>query len=268
MWSRRGPRGVRAPAPTATALPSDDVLPPVGEPRDRGDVDYARLSMYLRALAEPNRLELLRKLQLPHAVPDIRLSPARADRERSPDRPLSRQAVESHLRKLEALGLVRGRAAERDGRGVTEYVVDQARLFLVVEELKRLSLLRTVQGSMTAAAEARTMTGQEAPAMPKGPALVLASGPLEGSCFALAGMGPWVVGRDKGADVSIPYDPFVSKANTRVWREGSRFFAQTLPEARNGTRVNWRRLADGESAALEPGDALGVGRTLLFLRGG
>jgi hypothetical protein len=241
----------------------------VTERRDRGTADYAKLGAYLRALAVPNRLELLRKLQLPHAVADITLAPARADRERSPTRPLSRQAIEAHLRKLELLGLVRGRAAERDGRAVTEYVVDHARLFLVVEELRRLSLIRGVQ-TMTAAADAHSVArfGEDAGPMPPGPALVLASGPLEGSVFALAGAGPWVVGREKGLSVPLPYDPFVSKENTRVWREGGRFFAQALPGARNGTRVNWRALAPDEVAPLGPGDALGVGRSLLFLRGG
>jgi hypothetical protein len=36
--------------------------------------------------------------------------------------------------------------------------------------------------------------------------------------------------------------------------------------ARNGTWHNWRRLAAGEQVALRGGDAIGVGRSLLFVR--
>lgn len=238
---------------------------------DRGSVDYERLSEYLRALAVPNRLQLLRQLQLPRAVSEITLAPARKARELNEERNLSRQAIEGHLDTLEGLGLVQGRASSREGRSVTEYVVSHARLFLVVEELRRLSLIRSAETGDTAAADRGAGATGAMPAapttMPDGAALVLAGGPLEGTAFALEGAGPWTIGREKGNAITLAYDPFVSKANTLVWREGAALRVRTLDGARNGTRVNWRTLAPGETATLRAGDTLGVGRTLLLVRG-
>lgn len=230
-----------------------------------GSLDTAKLSSYLKALSVPSRLDLLRKLQQPHALGDIRLAPSRKDRDRNPARALSRQAVEEHLQKLEELGLVHARTSEREGRVVTEYVVNQAKLFVVVEELRRLSLLRPVHLSATAAGQAGPRS-RDLPELPAGPALVLAGGPLEGTAFPLVGSGPWVVGREKDASVPLPFDPFVSKANAKVWREGDGFLVQALP-AKNGTRVNWQPLAEGEVRPLRPADTLGVGRTVMLLRG-
>lgn len=238
---------------------------------DRASLDHERLGEYLRALAVPNRLQLLRQLQLPRAVSEIVLAPARKARDLNEERNLSRQTIEGHLETLEALGLVQGRSSVRDGRTVTEYVVSHARLFLVVEELRRLSLIRSVEMHDTAGADHRPDATGAAPmpaAMPQGAALVLAGGPLEGSAFPLAGDGPWTIGREKGHAVTLAYDPFVSKANTLVWREKGGLFARTMEGARNGTRVNWRALAPDETARLRAGDALGVGRTILLVREG
>lgn len=235
------------------------------ERREAAGLDTAKLSAYLRALSMPNRLDLLRKLQQPHALGDIKLAPSRKDRDRNPARALSRQAVEEHLQKLEDLGLVHARTSEREGRVVTEYVVNQARLFVVVEELRRLSLLRPVHLSATAQGHTGPRS-RDLPELPTGPAFVLAGGPLEGTAFPLVGSGPWFVGREKDASVALPFDPFVSKANAKVWRDGDAFYVEALP-AKNGTRVNWQPLAQGEVRPLRPADTLGVGRTVLLLRG-
>lgn len=265
FWKRWAPRG--GPGAEASGLSPETPWPDV-ERRERGSLDYQRLGRYLAALTPPNRLELLRKLQVPLASSEIRLTAVRRDRERREARAISRQAVEAHLRKLEALGLVQSRAAEREGRPVTEYVVNHARLFMVVEELRRLSLIRAPHQSMTAGGEASIGGGlpMSAP-MPAGPALVLAGGPLEGATFPLAGPGPWRIGRDKDLAVALPYDPFVSRENTELRRQGGAFVARALPGTRNGTRINWQPLAEGDEGRLAPGDALGVGRSLLFLRG-
>lgn len=235
--------------------------------KSREAVDYQWLSTYLSALSPANRLQLLRKLQVPHALQDIRIAPVRHDAQRTAERPISRKGVEAHLRKLQQLGFVEARAAKRDGRSVTEYVVNHARLFAVIEELRKLSLMRTGPGVMTQTTPAEGGEAEDAPPPHKGPALVLASGPLEGTAFRLEGAGAWVVGRQRGLAVSLPYDPFLSKQNTRIWREGSSFLAQDIPGSRNGTRVNWRVLAEGEAVVLVPSDALGVGRSLLIFRG-
>lgn len=236
----------------------------------QGRVNAERLSAYLRALALPSRIELLLKLRVPHTVAEVHLRPVRAAEGRRPDRALSWQTVERHIRSLQHLGLVRARPAQREGRRVTEYVVDHVRLFLVVEELRQLGLIRPLPGA--------GLTGQTAglfgdagpgaaPALPEGPALVLAGGPMEGAAFSLDGQGPWIIGRAKGLAVSLPYDPFVSTENSEVRREGARFLLRTLPGSRNGTWLNWRRLEPPEEAALGAGDAVGVGRSVLLFRG-
>lgn len=229
-------------------------------------VDYALLSGFLRALSIPNRLELLRLLQVPHTPSEISIRPFRRDPAHNPARPISRQAVEAHLHKLQELGFVHSRAARREGRPAREYALNHARLFVVADELRRLSLVRANPGGATATGSPPAGADVEPPALPASPCLVLVSGPLEGRAVALEGAGPWVVGRDPGLDVSLPYDPFVSKRNTRISREGGAFHAQSLPGARNGTRLNWRPLGEDEAAPLRPGDTLGVGRSLLVFR--
>lgn len=237
--------------------------------RSRG-LDPERLTAYLRALAVPNRVELLRKLQVPRTIGEIELRPARHLQARSPDRRLAWQTVESHVKKLQELGLVHARASQRGGRSVKEYVVNHARLFLIVEELRLLGLLRPAPG---VGLDTQTGTGPlgpsleaQAPPLPEGPALVLPAGPLEGTAFPLRGQGPWVIGRAPGLAVSLPYDPFVSAENSEVRRGPSGFVIRDLPGSHNGTRVNWRRLAAGEEVLLCPGDAVGVGRSVLVFR--
>lgn len=236
-------------------------------PGDGEAPDYAQLSRYLRVLAVPNRLELLRKLQLPHALAEIDLQPSRARSAFSPTRALSRQAVHEHLGKLQDLGLVQKRNVQRDGRHVTEFVVNHARLFILLEELRRLSVIRAAREEAGQATVAGKPAHEAFAPLPKGLALVLVSGPYEGSAFGLEGDGPWVVGRDDDAAVPLAYDPFVSKANTRLSRQGSALFAEDLAGSRNGTRVNWQRLSPGQRVPLGPADVLGVGRSLLVVRG-
>lgn len=230
-------------------------------------VDYEELALYLRTLGVPNRLELLRRLQVPHAVGDIRLAPARRSRDRDPDRPLSRNAIEQHLARLEELGLVHARSLDRDGRATVEYVTNAARLFVVIDEMRRVSLMRAQPDARTAAPD-EDEGAVAPPDVPKGPALVLVNGPLEGAVFPLEGKGPWTIGRERGLSVALPHDPFVSKENTVLRAEGARFLAEDAPGSRNGTRVNWAPLATGERRALVGGDVLGVGRSLLVWREG
>lgn len=231
-------------------------------------MNLARLSAHLRALGVANRLDLLSKLQLPRTLSEIQLQPTRRDASRSPERALSRRAVEGHVEKLQELGLVRARSSARGGRPVTEYLVNRGALFLLVDEFRRLSLAPGVpvpqaMAETTASDSALTPGARRA----LGPALVLVGGPIEGTAFPLSGEGPWVVGREKGVAVSLPYDPFVSKHNSRVWREEGRFFVQSLPGARNGTRLNWGLLRGEERSEVAPGDVLGVGRSLLVFQG-
>lgn len=230
-------------------------------------MDYGRLGLFLRLLGAPIRLELLRRLQVPLAVSEIRIPPARREQGRTPERPMSRQAIERHLKALEAAGLVRARAGRREGRPVVEFVVSHARVFVVAEELRRLSIVRpALEGTPhTEGRSTHSRIGWRV-VPPTGPALYAGSGPLEGTFFPLEGPGPWTIGRGADADISLSFDPFVSRANARLTRDPS-FGITSIPGARNGTRVNWRHLADAERVALTAGDAIGVGRTLLVFRG-
>lgn len=234
-------------------------------PLDREASDR-ELCRYLAALSVPNRVALLRKLQLPHALPDIELPAVRARGTLQPRRPLSRTAVQEHLAKLHELGLVEAKSVSRDGRRVTEYVLNHARLFVLVEELRELGLLRPSRGGPEGTVAGAGPSGEVA--LPKGPALLAVGGPLEGAVFALEGRGPWRIGREAGVEVALPHDPFISKENARLRQRGGAFTAEDLAASKNGTRVNWRRLKPGEEAPLAPGDVLGVGRSLLVFRGG
>lgn len=224
------------------------------------------LCRYLAALSVPNRIALLRKLQLPHALGDIALPAVRARGALQPSRALSRTAVQEHLGKLHELGLVEARSVVRDGRRVTEYVVNHARLFVLVEELRDLGLIRASRGGPEGTVAGAATEGEVR--LPQGPALVVVGGPLEGAAFALSGAGPWRVGRGEGLEVPLPHDPFVSKENAVVRGKGAARVVEALAGSKNGTRVNWRPLRPGETAALAPGDVLGVGRSLLVFRGG
>lgn len=238
----------------------------MGDARAKAAIDYDRLAEYLRALSVSNRLELLRKLQVPMAVAEIKLAPSREDRERDPDRPISRQAIEKHLDKLQELGLVNARAGSRGGLPTTEFFTNHARLFVVLDELRRLSLVRSSLETESRGTDRAESPDVGPPEIPAGLALVLASGPLEGTVFPLDGPGPWVIGRERGAHVILPYDPFVSKENARISRDNGSLVLEDLAGSRNGTRVNWRHLNEGERARVVGGDAIGVGRSLLILR--
>ncbi len=247
--------------------------------------DLANLSTYFQALAFPSRLQLLSLLQVPRTAQEIRLAPTRADRTTRSERPVSRQALSGHLRRLLAIGLVEAAPGRRGGRVVTEYTVSHARLFALVEEMRRLALIQpppgptgvTVLQDDSAARPAPSQAGvtatSEGAGIASGPALVMANGPLEGRAYSLAGSGPWTVGRVASCEVHLPHDPFVSKRNTVVRAPaatgvaGALWTVEARADARNGTLLNWRPMEPGTTAPLQPGDVLRVGRTLLVMRG-
>lgn len=232
-------------------------------------LDYDRLSRYLKVLAEPSRLLLLHKLQLPHAVSDIALRPSRVSASQSADRIVSRRNVESHLARLDEVGLVHTRDVRRDGRPAKEYLVNHGRLFVVIEELRRLSLIQPPPGLDGDDTQHPDLTGLTRPSthpIPVGPTFIVVGGPLEGRSFSLHGDGPWTIGRSEGNAVSLPYDPFVSGSNSEVHRAGDEFLIRAREGARNGTRVNWRVVDPGTEAPLVSGDIIGIGRSSLVFR--
>ncbi|MHB8606067.1 MAG: FHA domain-containing protein [Thermoplasmatota archaeon] len=235
------------------------------------DVDFDELESYLKVLAYANRLELLSLLRAPKTLDEVRLTPGSSQAAGNPERQISRQAVQNHLDRLIEAGLVRVRLTDRKGkRSVQEYVVDHSRLFALVEELRKVSTLEsfvpldpfaTIQ--MGSAAETKWMEGAK---------LVIVHGVHEGKAFALQskemreGRG-WVIGRKGDANVSLEYDPFVSMENAEIIRNPDNTYKLLdLRNAKNGTFLNWNRLAVGGEAQLKSGDVIGVGRSLLVFR--
>lgn len=234
------------------------------------EFDYDKLSEYLKALSNPNRLELLYQLRFPRTASEISLTPKRNESEGNPDRLISRQAVERHLGVLEDIGAVVVQRGNREGRPVDEYVVNHQSLFAIVKELEKLATIKahaTIDPQATQGANAPAPETSVAGA--KGPRLILVAGVYEGRAFPLPGAGrdaAWIIGRRDGAEVRLDYDPFVSSENTRIAFTGGRYFVEDIPTARNGTLLNYEPVPRGSRVALQNGDLVGVGRSLLLFR--
>ncbi len=227
--------------------------------RDSRDVTLAKA---LDALSSPTRLALLRALRAPKALAEIHVPAGEGDE----DRPLARQTVKEHLEKLVLLGFVAARDAERDARATTEYVVNHQRVFAVAEELRTYAALRPTaepEGETLAREPDGTFRGV------RGPCLVLVKGIEEGRAWPLStdgGPRRWVIGRRRGVDVALDFDPFLSTENTVVACEGGAFTVEDLADSRNGTFLNFELLPKGRTWPLRAGDIVGVGRTLLLFR--
>lgn len=226
----------------------------------RDNLDVERLSSYLKALANPARLELLWLLRIPMAPSEILLAPRRRDGALQATRPMSRQSVEEHLTSLEELGVVE-RLEDEEGKGATTRVLNQARLFAIVEELRALTAIRpSVRVDVDA-----TLASVEEPALAweAGAKLVLVNGPFEGRTHPLSGAGPWMVGRSRAHAVSLAYDPYASADHARLVAVDGGYAIESASQARNACRVNFSPLRAGETRRLRSGDVVGVGRSLL-----
>lgn len=230
-------------------------------------VEPSSLEAALKALSSENRLELLRALREPRTVDEIHLTPSPARAGEQPDRPLTRQAVRHHLDRLEAVGLVRvGERRGDDGRWRREYVLDVARLFGVLEGLKDLA--PPAAAVPLAPLDTEPMERQEEAFWIEGPKLVLVHGAREGRVFPLRPRGTnggrgWVLGRSPEADISLPYDPFLSAENSEIVARESGFHVLDLRTSTNGTLVNGRSLPVGGEHTLDHGDILRVGASVL-----
>ena len=232
------------------------------------DMDKA-LADALAALGSPTRIAILRELTAPKSLNHIRVAA-----EDDPARPLSRQAVRAHLDRLVEIAAVLPLASD-DGRVGAEYVVDHTRLYALAEDLRALASLRpedeVARGATSPAALSAGDRG------PGGPRFVLVRGLREGTVFPLrrrdearrgAATAPaWVIGRRRGVDVALDYDPYVSAENAVVGREGAGFTLRDVPGSRNGTQLNFAPIpSDGTPVRLEHGDLVGVGRSVLSFR--
>lgn len=246
------------PLPPAMPLPAQ--APAEGAPlRDSALADA------LGGLASATRLAVLRQLRTPKALRDIEV------RAPGPEggevRPISRQAVREHLDKLLDIGVIHARESERPYGPTLEYVLDHQALFALAEEFRGLARLRPVEEPVGA-----TVQGDAAalPAELRGPCLVLVKGLDEGRSWPLpppvSGTRDWVIGRRRDAPVALDFDPYVSSENASVGWNGTSHAVLDLPDSRNGTTLNFRRLPKGVAHPLRHGDVVGVGRCLLLFR--
>jgi DNA-binding transcriptional ArsR family regulator len=233
---------------------------PIPSPSNADEV----LARSLDALATASRLALIRELRTPKSLSEIRVG-AVGD----PDRPLSRQAVREHLERLMEIGVVLAREAARGYGETMEYSLNHQTLYALSEEFRGLARLRpTLEPALPTLSVGPGGDGSSAASSP---ALVLVKGLDEGRVFDLrpppgAGSAHWIIGRRRGVQVALDFDPFVSSEQAVVEWDGRAHCLRDLPESRNGTLVNFRPLERGEARALAPGDVVGVGRSLLVFQ--
>jgi hypothetical protein len=221
------------------------------------------LADLLQVLANPARLTLLEKLQVPRTIGELSVAPSREDVGLSADRAMSRQSVERHLDILAGAGLVSWTEAPTPGRAAKAYVLNHARMFAVVEELRGLSRLR----AKVVNPEATTDLREASPVDPEsvaGPRLVMLRGVPEGRIFSLKSAAGTTVGRGETADVRLDHDPFISSMHCLVTVGPAGTTVSDSGESRNGTFVNGRRLLRDEPARLTRGNLLEMGRSLFL----
>lgn len=216
-----------------------------------------------QALSNINRLKLLVQLQSPKGYSEIELTPSRSGASGDEDRPISRQAVRTHVDELLDLGVVA--ETETPGRK-REFVVDRTQLYAIVERMRELA---TVEPTVDAGGATKEMTQPASAPKPTGPHLALVRGVREGQTFPLedaAPHDPAVIGRDADSDIALNYDAFVSSQHANVIESDEGFLVQDLEQNKNGTFLNWAKIEPGGVAPLSAGDVIGVGRSLLVFR--
>lgn len=244
-----------------------------------GQVDTERLSTVLSALGNRQRLDILRQLTTPKNVGEIEAT--REEKSKDADGgtrevPLTRQAILSHISKLEEVDLVDTRVAQGEGSHTKEYYAREDHLFMVLEEVRTLGNL--AMESATGGVPDRTLVQQAEPetqdhedALAQ---LILIRGIREGRVFPLHSKTEpmeWLIGRERqvgGEEVDVPleYDLFISRKHAVLTREDGAFKLRDA-ESLNGTILNWdRELRGGDEVELEHGDVIGVGRSLLLFR--
>jgi DNA-binding transcriptional ArsR family regulator len=230
-------------------------------------LDVERTAQILASLSNPVRLRILDTLREPRQLKDIKVRPAREEGGKLPARNMSRASVKEHLDKLMELDLVRKGSNEVGNRRVETYLINHARVYLVAEEMRRVSLLspKRPDGDTTA-----ILNVSKSAKTRKGATLTLVNGVQEGHIFQLTstadGKSAWSIGRDIGNDVHIPFDPFISLHNSRIEAKNGKFHLHGAADSRNGTRLNWQPIDSEVPQSLTSGDVIGIGRCLLVFR--
>lgn len=220
------------------------------------DVDPDALVTYLKALASPRRLEIIRFLDEPHYVEEI-----------ASELGVARQTAREHLDQLVEAGFLERVPGERETGSVTDYAVVPQRLFSVVEELRALTGLvpeaEAPEGlrRRTEPLEAEAPAGEDADL----PRLVVVHGLRVGRTTRLEGEGPWQIGRDPNTTLTLDYDPFVSSQHAEIRRVDGGFEVQDLYSS-NGTFLDWEKLPRGGAREVDDGNVVRIGRSLVLFR--
>lgn len=220
------------------------------------DDDVDGLVEYLKALASPRRLAILQLLDEPCYVEEI-----------ASELGVARQTAQEHLDRLVETGFVERVPGQRETGSVTDYEVVPQRLYTVVEDLRRLSgavPATSTREDLRRRTEALDL-GPESPDEPEMPRLVLVHGMRIGQTVRLEGEGPWLIGRDPHAVLSLDFDPFVSGKHAEIRRADGAFEIQDLYSS-NGTYLEWEELPRGSASKIGDGEVVQVGRTILLFR--
>lgn len=220
----------------------------------------------LKALANPVRMELLRLLQQPKALAEIRLQPSRLEDGSQPTRPMNRVTVRQHLKQLIEIGAVEKIPGFRDGREVDLYGVAAEQMFLLGQELMSVGRVQVDQRRVQAT---RELDPDAVPGLGN-VGLALVNGAYEGKWFGLrpATMADtiWTIGRDTECSVPLTFDPFVSALHAEIHRVGSKLIVRPAPGATNALYVDWEAVGDEDERTLYPGTVIGLGRSTLVFR--
>lgn len=247
------------------------------DPEASDKVDTERLATVLSALGNRQRLDILRQLTTPRNVGEIDAYREETEDGETRQVPMTRQAILSHIDKLEDVGLVETRVAKGEGSHTKEYFTREDHLFMVLEEVRTLGNL-----AMDSASEGvpdRTLVQRTEPETPE-PAdalaqLILIRGIREGRVFPLHSKSDpmqWYIGRERQVgeekvEVPLEYDLFISRKHAVLTYEDDGTFLLRDAESLNGTVVNWNHeVRGGEEVEIEHGDVIGVGRSLLLFR--
>ncbi len=246
------------------------------DPASSDKVDTERLSNVLSTLGNRQRLDILRQLTTPRNVGEIDATRIENKDGNEREVPLTRQAILSHIDKLESVGLIDTRVAQGDSSHTKEYFTREDHLFMVLEEVRTLGNL--AMDTATGGVPDRTLVQEAEPETPDPEdalaQLILIRGIREGRTFALRSKedpAQWFIGRerqvgDQRVEVPLEYDLFISRKHAVVSHKDDGFYLRDA-ESLNGTTVNWsQELRGGDETRLEHGDVIGVGRSLLLFR--
>lgn len=223
---------------------------------DAANPEDEALAAALKALAHEKRLRLLRFLTEPHHLEEI-----------ASELSVARQSAQEHVRVLLDAGAIEAVPGKGQRGIVTDYVVATPRLFDVLEQMGgRLGLLRAELDEHLAPRHRTAALQTSGPERRgDGPRLTIVHGLRVGQTSPLEGAGPWLLGRDAQAWLSLDYDSYVSARHAEV-RRGARGFEIVDAMSSNGTYVDWARLPRGGVAPLAHGSLVRVGKTMLLFR--